>query len=151
MEPPWSHIQKTDFPGSLSLNRNLPYECQPDESANAISRARFLLFLSFFTFKKFFQKIKKRTCIFLKVVVIYKSCLRDTQYAAVAQLDRVFDYESKGRGFESLQPYHEKPRNQTVLRFFVFLLFFRSFYAMMWLILDISPYLACGSGDVYGK
>ena len=31
------------------------------------------------------------------------------QYAAVAQLDRVFDYESKGRGFESLQPYHEKP------------------------------------------
>ena len=28
------------------------------------------------------------------------------QFALVAQLDRVFDYESKGRGFESLQPYH---------------------------------------------
>ena len=27
------------------------------------------------------------------------------QYAAVAQLDRVFGYEPKGRGFESLQPY----------------------------------------------
>ena len=26
-------------------------------------------------------------------------------YAAVAQLDRVFGYEPKGRGFESLQPY----------------------------------------------
>ena len=30
------------------------------------------------------------------------------KYAAVAQLDRVFGYEPKGRGFESLQPYHEK-------------------------------------------
>ena len=27
------------------------------------------------------------------------------EYAAVAQLDRVFGYEPKGRGFESLQPY----------------------------------------------
>lgn len=31
------------------------------------------------------------------------------QYAAVAQLDRVFGYEPKGRGFESLQPYQKKP------------------------------------------
>ena len=30
------------------------------------------------------------------------------QYAAVAQLDRVFGYEPKGRGFESLQPYQSK-------------------------------------------
>ena len=30
------------------------------------------------------------------------------QYAAVAQLDRVFGYEPKGRGFESLQPYQNK-------------------------------------------
>ena len=28
-------------------------------------------------------------------------------YAAVAQLDRVFGYEPKGRGFESLQPYQK--------------------------------------------
>ena len=28
-----------------------------------------------------------------------------TAYALVAQLDRVFGYEPKGRGFESLQPY----------------------------------------------
>ncbi len=27
-------------------------------------------------------------------------------HAALAQLDRVFDYESKGRGFESLTPHH---------------------------------------------
>ena len=27
---------------------------------------------------------------------------RNTGHAPVAQLDRVFDYESKGRGFESL-------------------------------------------------
>ena len=30
------------------------------------------------------------------------------QYAAVAQLDRVFGYEPKGRGFESLQPYQKQ-------------------------------------------
>ena len=29
-------------------------------------------------------------------------------YAPVAQLDRVFGYEPKGRGFESLQPYQDK-------------------------------------------
>ena len=33
-------------------------------------------------------------------------------YAAVAQLDRVTDYESVGRGFESLSPYHLKTRNR---------------------------------------
>ncbi len=32
------------------------------------------------------------------------------QYAAVAQLDRVFGYEPKGRGFESLQPYQKCAR-----------------------------------------
>ena len=30
------------------------------------------------------------------------------RYAAVAQLDRVFGYEPKGRGFESLQPYQKR-------------------------------------------
>ena len=29
-------------------------------------------------------------------------------FAALAQLDRVFGYEPKGRGFESLTPCHEK-------------------------------------------
>ena len=46
-------------------------------------------------------------------------------YAAVAQLDRVFGYEPKGRGFESLQPYQKKPsvckafRPSTLGSFFV--------------------------------
>ncbi len=35
-------------------------------------------------------------------MVLYMSTLSD---APVAQLDRVFDYESKGRGFESLPAY----------------------------------------------
>ena len=35
-------------------------------------------------------------------MVLYMSTLGD---APVAQLDRVFDYESKGRGFESLPAY----------------------------------------------
>ena len=33
------------------------------------------------------------------------SGLERTANAPVAQLDRVFGYEPKGRGFESLQPY----------------------------------------------
>ena len=37
----------------------------------------------------------------------------------VAQLDRVFDYESKGRGFESRQAHH-KPREIAVFFYFTF-------------------------------
>ena len=38
----------------------------------------------------------------------YTLALRKQMYAAVAQLDRVTDYESVGRGFESLSPYQER-------------------------------------------
>ena len=37
-------------------------------------------------------------------------------YAPVAQLDRVFDYESKGRGFESLRA-HQKIKPSWILSF----------------------------------
>ena len=40
---------------------------------------------------------------------IYKStffCYNTMRYAAVAQLDRVPDSDSGGRGFESRQPYY---------------------------------------------
>ena len=37
-------------------------------------------------------------------MVVYLSCLN--VYVSVAQLDRVFGYEPKGRGFESLQTHH---------------------------------------------
>ena len=41
-------------------------------------------------------------------------------YAAVAQLDRVTDYESVGRGFESLSPYHLKsPESVRFRAFFI--------------------------------
>ena len=44
------------------------------------------------------------------------------RYAAVAQLDRVPDSDSGGRGFESRQPYHEKPSDdETIRRFFVYM------------------------------
>ena len=59
------------------------------------------------------KNFSKNTCILEKGMVIYKSCLRD-QYAAVAQLDRVFDYESKGRGFESLRARQGTGRKYTV-------------------------------------
>ena len=42
--------------------------------------------------------------------IIY--CVADTAYALVAQLDRVFDYESKGQGFESLRA--RQAKNTTV-------------------------------------
>ena len=35
--------------------------------------------------------------------------LRSAAHELVAQLDRVFDYESKGRGFESLRARQRKP------------------------------------------
>ena len=35
--------------------------------------------------------------------------------AAVAQLDRVFGYEPKGRGFESLQPYQNRKSESVCL------------------------------------
>ena len=38
----------------------------------------------------------------------YTLALRKQMYAAVAQLDRVTDYESVGRGFESLSPYQSR-------------------------------------------
>ena len=40
------------------------------------------------------------------------------QFALVAQLDRVFDYESKGRGFESLQPYQMETEKALELQWF---------------------------------
>ena len=38
----------------------------------------------------------------------YTSALNDAVYAPVAQLDRVTDYESVGRGFESLLAYQSR-------------------------------------------
>ena len=38
-------------------------------------------------------------------VIIFEHCL--TAHAPIAQLDRAFDYESKGRAFESLRVRHK--------------------------------------------
>ena len=46
-------------------------------------------------------------------MVFYRSRQETAQLAAVAQLDRVFGYEPKGRGFESLQPY-QNPHIRTL-------------------------------------
>ena len=50
-------------------------------------------------------------------VLLYLSA-KELAHAAIAQLDRVTDYESVGRGFESLSPY-QKPDTQMGIRFFV--------------------------------
>ena len=79
-----------------------------------------------FTFQR--KNFSHFTCIFQKNVVIYivrqsaadfarhfsreemlprlKRLPEKTLYALVAQLDRVFGYEPKGRGFESLPAHH---------------------------------------------
>ena len=44
---------------------------------------------------------------FFGTICYYTLALREQMYAAVAQLDRVTDYESVGRGFESLSPYQK--------------------------------------------
>ena len=43
----------------------------------------------------------------------------DDEYVALAQLDRVFGYEPKGRGFESLMP-RKKAEHLVCSAFFVF-------------------------------
>ena len=42
------------------------------------------------------------------VMCYYVLAFGKTEYAPVAQLDRVFGYEPKGQGFESLLACHEK-------------------------------------------
>ena len=42
----------------------------------------------------------------------------ESAHAALAQLDRVFGYEPKGRGFESLTPCHKKTDSNSCLFFY---------------------------------
>ena len=63
--------------------------------------------------KKKFEKNKNSTCQIKKYVLLFISCQREIlllRYAAVAQLDRVFGYEPKGRGFESLSAHQKQTR-----------------------------------------
>ena len=48
--------------------------------------------------------------------------LERARYALVAQLDRVTDYESVGRGFESLSAYHLKSLKLYGFRLFSYFL-----------------------------
>ena len=56
------------------------------------------------------KNLQKRVAFFLNICY-YDLAVSEKRfskrYAAVAQLDRVFGYEPKGRGFESLQPYQK--------------------------------------------
>ena len=58
--------------------------------------------------KKKIKNLKKGLHFAERYVKITKLSGRQVleQYAAVAQLDRVFGYEPKGRGFEPLLAYH---------------------------------------------
>ena len=51
-------------------------------------------------------------------MLLYLSA-KECAHAAIAQLDRVTDYESVGRGFESLSPY-QKPGVHLDIWFFVY-------------------------------
>ena len=54
-------------------------------------------------------------------VLLYLSA-RVMRYAPIAQLDRVTDYESVGRGFESLSAYHLKSLKLHGFRLFSYFL-----------------------------
>ena len=60
--------------------------------------------------------LKKHRCInvFETFVMVCGVTAKD---AALAQLDRVFGYEPKGQGFESLTPYQDPERKFRVFRF----------------------------------
>ena len=64
-------------------------------------------------------------------------------YAALAQLDRVFGYEPKGRGFESLTPCQEKP-SRIRLGFFSYIRLAASYMRM-------ARYIAYGSGMRFAR
>ena len=55
--------------------------------------------------KKKIRAFFEKALAFSTPICSYVSALSDAVYAPVAQLDRVTDYESVGRGFESLLAY----------------------------------------------
>ena len=57
--------------------------------------------------RKILKKFQKALA-FLNLLCYYTLALRNAVYAPVAQLDRVTDYESVGRGFESLPAYQRR-------------------------------------------
>ena len=90
--------------------------------------------------KKKFEKNKNSTCQIEKYVLLFISCQREIlllRYAAVAQLDRVFGYEPKGRGFESLQPYHSSQASYRLRRVFSF--HYKTYRALTLLLLASKP------------
>ena len=58
-------------------------------------------------FLNFFKKRLAKPCLLCYTNQAVRETGKKFQNAAVAQLDRVFGYEPKGRGFESLQPYQK--------------------------------------------
>ena len=56
--------------------------------------------------RKFFCFFGEKRIDILIIAYYNNTTLRASQHAPVAQLDRVFGYEPKGRGFESLLAYH---------------------------------------------
>ena len=55
------------------------------------------------------KKMKNNACNFQIPMLLYLSALSGA-HAPIAQLDRVTDYESVGRGFESLSAYHKRTK-----------------------------------------
>ena len=58
-----------------------------------------------------------RNCLHPRRIGAILFPLSNDMHALLAQLDRVFDYESKGRGFESLRARQENPANAEVTVF----------------------------------
>ena len=60
--------------------------------------------------------------------IIYFVHKSKTKYAPIAQLDRVFDYESKGHRFESCWVHHKPPTSLALSAVVFYLCFMSSFY-----------------------
>ena len=79
------------------IKEDLVMDCESGESGKRAVQGKETIAKTFFDF------FANSSCFFGKTVVFYQSRQQTIQFAAVAQLDRVFGYEPKGRGFESLQ------------------------------------------------
>ena len=74
-----------------------------------------------FAFHKIDREAKKKTCILSNHLLLLLGCIGTYRlHGPVAQLDRVFDYESKGRGFESRQAHQGNPCEGTISQGFLF-------------------------------
>ena len=101
----------------------LPILCSITPKIASILSVLFLYLSTFYPLRKKVKFFLEKVLQFQKSFAIIIKLFVRAACGLVAQLDRVFDYESKGRGFESRRAHQEKPLNVMLSGFSFFFLF----------------------------